>query len=311
MIFTITMNPAIDKTIQIPNFSIGAVNRIEMLRLDAGGKGINVSKCLSALGQSSVAGVLLGGETGKLIQELLTDDRITLVPVEIARETRTNIKIVDQVRKENTDINEAGPMVYCKDTDALKKMIKEQISTGDILILSGSLPRGIGAGLYGTWISEFRSLGVRVFLDASGEALKEGVKNCPFFIKPNREELSGLIRQPIYSAMQCAEAAQSLIREGIENVIVSMGADGALFASRNENWFAKAPTVKVSSTVGAGDSMVAAMAYGLEHHMENKEILRLAIAMGTASVTCDGTQAPTLEDVTRLIDEIEIQEVFS
>lgn len=309
MIYTITLNPAIDKTVMIPNFMAGEVNRVQSLRTDAGGKGINVSKCLANLGAKSVAGAILGGTTGDEILALLKEKGLEVLAAEVSGQSRTNMKIIDQEQGKNTDINEPGPevseTVLCK----LRDEIGEKIQSGDIVILSGSLPKGAPTSLYGEWISYFHKLGAVVFLDADGKAMQEGIEAVPYLVKPNDVELSRLVGRELSGEAEYIEAGKSLMEKGIKEVVISLGGDGAIFLSDDGIFKADALKVPVLSTVGAGDSMVAAMAYGLEKQLPREKKIQLAVAIGAASVMCDGTQAPEAETVWKLAEQVHVQEV--
>lgn len=309
MIYTVTLNPAIDKTVEIPNFTTGKVNRIQSLRIDAGGKGINVTKCLANLGMESVAAMLLGGSSGEKIRHMLASQGIQTLAVSVPGETRTNLKVIDPIGHTNTDINEPGPVVTQEELDGLKNQIGQRIHAGDMVILSGSLPKGASSATYRTWCEYFRELGALVYLDADGEAMREGIQAIPYLIKPNDEELSRLLGKPLHSLEDLVLAGRSLLAAGIQEVVISLGAKGGLFLNKDGCYLAEALTVPVRSTVGAGDSMVAAMAYGKEKNLPRQQQIRFAIAMGAASVMCDGTQAPDQELVRELAKQVKIQEV--
>lgn len=309
MIYTVTLNPAIDKTVVIPDFAAGEVNRVQSLRIDAGGKGINVSKCLDSLGVKSIAGAILGGTTGEQILTLLAQKELEVLSVFIPDQSRTNLKIIDPEQGKNTDINEPGPRVPESALLELRDGIGAKICPGDIVILSGSLPGGADVSLYGRWISFFHSLGAVVFLDADGEAMQEGIKAIPYLIKPNEVELSRIVGRDLSAQQEFIEAGKALMQMGIKEVVISLGSDGAIFISEDGIFKADALKVPVLSTVGAGDSMVAAMAYGLEKKLPRRKRIQLAVAIGAASVMCDGTQAPDAELVWKLAEQVEIQEV--
>lgn len=309
MIYTVTLNPAIDKTVEIPGFTAGKVNRIQSLRVDAGGKGINVTKCLTNLGTDSTAAMLVGGSSGKNIQQMLAEQNIRTLAVSVSGETRTNLKIIDPTGHSNTDINEPGPFVGEEALDELKKQIAQQIHAGDAVILSGSLPKGADPATYKTWCTYFQELGALVYLDADGEAMKEGIQAVPYMVKPNDEELSRLLGKPLETLEDLVQAGQSLLNMGIQDVVISLGSKGGLFLNREGCFLAEALKVPVRSTVGAGDSMVAAMAYGKEKNLPRQQQIQLAVAMGAASVMCDGTQAPDRELVWELAKQVTIKEV--
>lgn len=309
MIYTVTLNPAIDKTVVIPNFSAGNVNRIQSLRTDAGGKGINVSKCLNSLGAKSISGALLGGSTGEQILSAMTQMGLNPLHVAVSGQTRTNLKIIDPERGENTDINEPGPEVSEASVLELRNRIGDKIRPGDIVILSGSLPKGAVPSLYREWTDFFNALGATVFLDADGEPMRQGILASPYLVKPNDLELSRIAGRELTGQEALIEAGEVLRKTGIREVVISLGAEGAIFLSADGRYKASSLHVPVLSTVGAGDSMVAAMAYGLEKGLPREKQIRLAVAMGAASVMCDGSQAPDAELVWQLAEKVEIQEV--
>jgi len=306
MIYTVTLNPAVDKTVTIPNFASGAVNRIQTIRIDAGGKGINVSKCLQSLGMDSVVCAILGGNSGNQILSMVKKMGLTVLPVTVDGETRTNLKIVDTERCENTDINEPGPAVAETVIGQLRFEIAQKITAGDIVILSGSLPKGVQTSLYREWSEFFGAMGVTVILDADGEQMRLGVQAKPYLIKPNDLELSQLVGRPLETEEDLILAGRELQNSGIREILISRGEKGALYLSREGTYRAEGLRVPVLSTVGAGDSMVAAVAYGFEKKMTAADRLRLAVAMGSASVTCSGTQAPEPELVWDLYEKVSV-----
>ena len=309
MIYTVTLNPAIDKTAQIPSFTAGTVHRITSLREDAGGKGINVSKCLKALGTQSVAAMILAGETGKHLAELVRAEGLSVLSATAEGQTRTNLKIVDAQRGENTDINEPGPAVTEEILSSLLEALSATACVGDIVILAGSLPKGVPADTYGRWTEYFGAMGVRVFLDADGSCMAEGIKGRPWLIKPNELELAMVLGRSLETEEQILAGGQELLAMGISNVVISMGGDGAFFLWEDAVYRARSLSVPVCSTVGAGDSVVAAMAYGLERKLPKEEQIRLAMAMGAASVMQSGTQAPDIETVWKLAKQVELQKL--
>lgn len=297
MIITVTMNPAVDKTVEIENFRIGAVNRISSLRLDAGGKGINVSKTVKAIGGSSLASGLLAGGAGQFIKGYLDQAGIDNDFVFIKGETRTNVKVVDRVNHTNTDINEPGPVVSAEDIGQLERKVFDCLNRDSLLILSGSIPANVSAGIYKGWIERARKAEARVLLDADGELMREGIKAEPYLIKPNINELERLMGRRLESVESIAGAAKSLIGTGIKVIAVSLGAEGAIFANESCIIHAEGLKVEVRSTVGAGDAMVAALAVALERDYSFEKAVALSVAAGTANVATEGTQPPALADV--------------
>lgn len=307
MIYTVTLNPAIDKTVQVPGFTLDAVNRVTELRQDAGGKGINVSKVIAKLGGTSEAWVILAGQSGQWLENALAEMGIATHAVWVDGQSRTNLKVVDADGHTNTDINEPGPQI---DDTLLNKMLAElsnTVAAGDIVVLSGSLPQGVARDTYETWGRVLRMMGCKVFLDADGDALKAGLAARPYFTKPNDHELSALVGRALTTPVQIAAAAQELVARGINTVCISMGSKGGLLATEKGTWFSSPVKVKVGSTVGAGDSVVAAFAFAEESGMDVAESLKLAMATGAANVMESGTQAAERTVVESLLSQVTVE----
>lgn len=291
MVITVTLNPAVDKTVEIGNFEIGAVNRVSSVRLDAGGKGINVSKVIRSLGGKSKASGILGGAAGGFIKEYLDRLGIENDFLFIKGETRTNLKIVDGSRKISTDINEPGPPVTREDVENLKRIVFEDLGEGSVVVFSGSVPGNVDKDIYERWIEAAGKAGAKTILDADGELLKRGVKAGPFLIKPNIHELERLFETRIKDAREAEGLARKLMEShGIEMAAVSLGEKGAVFLNKEKSLLAHGIKVEVKSTVGAGDAMVAALAYALAKGWSFEEAARLAVASATANVMTSGTQ---------------------
>lgn len=301
MVTTVTLNPAMDKTVQIHHFRVGEVNRVVRLRTDPGGKGINVSKVLAALGGRSRIVAVLGGATGQKLADALAQQGLDTDLVLAAAETRTNLKIIDPTGGTNTDVNEPGSPMAPETLAQVEQKLDQTLTPGDILVLAGSLPAGVPPTWYRDCILRYGDRGVKVFLDADDRLLQLGIQGNPYFIKPNREELSRIWGGSLDSPEQIAQAAASLHRGGIAKVMVSLGGEGALLVSDQGTLYAPAVPVEVNSTVGAGDSMVAAFTYGQEQGLTDRESFCLAMAAGAAAVGCSGTQAPDREAIHRLL----------
>ena len=306
MIYTVTLNPAIDKTVVIENMRPGSVNRVASVRVDAGGKGINVSKCLKNLGETSVAAAIFAGSAGEQLTAMLAELEIPVLAVQTKGQSRTNLKIIDPIQKENTDINEPGPKVDGVLLEDLKEKLGSCVKPGDQVILSGSLPAGVDRGLYGQWTAYFRSLNACVYLDADGEPMQKGMAAIPYMIKPNDAELAALLGKTSLTLEEMIQEGKRLRDTGIEEIVISLGGDGALFVSKDGVFRVEGLPVEVKSTVGAGDSMGAAMAYAHAESLSRETRIRLAVAMGAASVMQDGTQPPEAALVWKLADQVKI-----
>lgn len=307
MIYTVTLNPALDKTATVPGLTVDSVNRIRDLREDPGGKGINVSKVIAKLGGTSRAVALLGGSVGEKIKAMLAEQGIDVWAFEAMGETRTNLKVVDPELGTHTDINEPGPEAGVAQLDAMLSALVGAIAAGDVVVLSGSLPAGAPVGTYDAWCRACAGAGALVFLDADGEALARGLDACPFLAKPNDAELSRLCGRALETEAQIADEARRLVRGGVGRVVVSMGGAGAVVADGGRVLLARSPRVKVGSTVGAGDSVVAALAYAQERGMDLEDAVRLAMATGAANVMQTGTQAAERSLVDELLPRVTLE----
>ena len=309
MIYTVTLNPALDKTAQVPRFTVDEVNRITELREDPGGKGINVSKVIDRLGGRSRAVALLGGSVGAKIAGTLDEAGIDVWAFEASGETRTNLKVVDDELDTHTDINEPGPEATVAQLDTMLSALVQELAHGDIVVLSGSLPKGAPVGTYGAWARACAKAGAKVFLDADGDALTRGLDALPHLVKPNDAELSRLCGKTLEDEREIAVVARTLVDRGIARVVVSMGGKGAVMAEKDRVLLARSPKVRVGSTVGAGDSVVAALAYAEERGMSLDETARLAIAAGAANVMQSGTQAAERDLVDSLLGKVTLEEL--
>lgn len=304
MIYTVTLNPALDKTATVENLRLDSVNRISELRVDPGGKGINVSKVVRELGAKTVAIALLGGHTGTMLRNMLAELGIECKVLEVEGETRTNLKIKDPALKTNTDINEPGPEVTDEQLRGMLDGLVGEVGGGDIVVLSGSLPRGAAADTYKVWVAALKKTGAKVYLDADGDKLVRGIEAKPDLIKPNEIELGAMMGRTLDADEKIVEAARELIDGGLDRVMVSMGGAGALYVARDVTIKANPVKVPVGSTVGAGDSVVAALAYAQDKGLSLEDTMRLAMATGAANVMQSGTQAAPRELVDSLIDKV-------
>lgn len=307
MIITVTLNPAVDKTIEIDDFKIGTVNRVRNLRVDAGGKGINVSKVIKSLGDTSKAVGILSGKSGSFIKEYLDKESIENDFTFTEGETRTNVKVVDKISHTNTDINEYGPDVSDKDLEEVAKKFSEGLNDSSVIIFSGSIPKNVNKNIYRLWIEKAKAKGAKTLLDADGELLKEGLEAGPYLIKPNIHELEGLYGQKINNREEAVKLSRKLFNYGVKVIALSLGEEGALFIKEGAAVFAQGIKVSVNSTVGAGDSMVAALAVAINRGYDFERAIKLSVACGTASVTTSGTQAADLETVSQFEKMVKLE----
>lgn len=310
MIYTVTLNPALDKTVRISEMTIDRVNRISSMRTDPGGKGINVSKVIQKLGGHSIATGILGGSTGHRIQDALQSMEIESDFLFADGETRTNLKVVDPVLHTNTDINEPGLTVSEELLQKLLESLSKKLTSKDIVVLSGSLPKGAPRDTYKTWGMACRKTGAKVILDADGELLAAGLEASPYLIKPNNHEISRLLGKELVTPQELCSAARSLMKQySIEKAVVSMGSAGALYVTRDRTLYAEGLKVTVGSTVGAGDSVVAALAFAEERGLTLEETVRLSTATSAANVMSSGTQAAEYDLIQSLLPLVVFHEL--
>ena len=284
-VVTVTLNPAIDRTVVIPNFAAGEVNRVESFRDEAGGKGVNVATALALSGARVAATGLLGSANDMLFRDHFKRHRIQDSFVRIPAETRTGIKVTDPKRAETTDINFPGAVANGRQLCEVERTMKRLLQPQTWCVLAGSLPPGPDADIYGRWIGGLNRYGRPSLLDTSGKALQLGLDAGPTIVKPNVAELEGLIGQKLRARSAILRAASSLLNSKTKLVVVSMGGDGALFISARESLLAKPPRVKVITTVGAGDAMVAGILFGQLKKSSLAHLAKTATAFSLDTIT--------------------------
>lgn len=307
MIVTVTMNPAIDKTVEIDTLCPGGLNRIQRVEYDAGGKGINVSKTIKELGGESIAVGFLGGNSGRTIENVLNQKGIRNDFVWVDQETRTNTKVFEK-SGELTELNEPGPVISPEQSQELLDKISAYASEGTLVILAGSIPSGVDSDIYAQIIQMVHEKGGKVLLDADGKLFRQALKAVPDIIKPNRvelEEYMGIDYRA--SEKELLDAAEKFLESGIETIAVSMGKSGAMFVRDGYQVKCPALSVKSHSTVGAGDAMVAALAYAWDQKLGSEDTVKLCMAASAGAVTTVGTKPPSREVVDELINRVVIQ----
>lgn len=308
MVITVTMNPAVDKTAEVESYNVGGTNVLKKVIIDIGGKGINVSKTLRVLNRPNVACGLIGGISGQLIRNGLKKQMIMADFVQIEGESRTNLKV--NTLFGITEFNEPGPRVSMEELQELMKKLKSLAKPGNFFVLSGSLPEGVPSDIYQKIIQMCHSCGCKVFLDTSGEALRQGIKAEPDYLKPNLGELldlyghSGSFKNKEEMISWVKEKALELWSNGAKLVTVSLGADGAVFADGLEAMYVPAKKVEVASTVGAGDAMTAAITYCVEANMHFRDIIRYAMAVSGAACVTEGTKPPEKDVIVKLLRQV-------
>jgi 1-phosphofructokinase len=307
MFYTVYLNPTIDKTMYLHEFFPGQTNRPYRVIEDGAGKAINVAVVLKELGADVACFGLLPTD-GQMIQNRLEDCSVPYEFLETDGRARVNIKLFDDRKKTVTEINERGSRISDEKLRLIANKIRTAARSGDWIFLTGSLPDGCAPCFYADMIDELHKRGVRCVLDAAGDALAAGIAARPYFIKPNREEISTLCSLHEPDIGEIARAAKRLAEEGISYVMVSLGSEGALIADRSEVLFAESLKTTVLSTVGAGDSMIAAAVSQVDKNME--AALKSGVAAASASVMQEGTKLMKRVDYDRLLGAVKVKKIL-
>ncbi|MET3684112.1 1-phosphofructokinase [Alkalibacillus flavidus] len=307
---TVTLNPALDKTISLSEFQVGGLNRLETMPiLDPGGKGVNVAKVLKQLNITPHATGFTAGSTGKTIGHALDQLDIHHNFQEVTGDVRTNLKIVDQSQGVTTEINEPGFTVDHNDLQALQEKLTSLLPETTYVVLGGSTPSGIGDHQYKEFINLAHEYGVKTILDASGPALKEGLRAKPFAIKPNIHELEELYDTTFESTESIVQACRDIVADGVNMVVVSLGGDGALFINEDQAYLVKPFPITPQSTVGAGDSMVGAMVYALTQGYDFETLAKWATTAGTITASKAGTTVCTLDEIQTHVSSVTVESI--
>ncbi len=308
MIYTVTANPALDRFIEVQELRNDDANRIESEKSYAGGKGIDASRVIQVLGGQSVALGFIGGFNGMELEQRLLRQGVVCDFVETRGDTRTNIIIYVRSTGSYTTFNAKGPDVNEVETKELLDKIR-RLEDVSYMIISGSIPTGVGLDIYRQIVDIARKKGAFVALDADGEVMRNGIEAGPSIIKPNIHELGRLMGRDISDIKGALDAAVELKKKEIDIILVSMGGKGALLVSDSTRLIAVPPKITLGSTVGAGDSLLAAFVLGHFQGRRLSECLRFGVAAGAASSMTPGTELCKREDVEALMPKVDIKEV--
>lgn len=303
-ILTITLNPAIDLTIELAELKLGAVNRQEHSQSHAAGKGLNVAQVLKDLGHDIIVSGFLGTSNKDVFLKHFEKQGFEQQFVFVEGETRHNIKVAESSGR-MTDINGKGFCVDQTAKEALYQQLANHLAKVDAVVVSGSLPQGFSALELKELIIWLKKQEKKVAVDTSGTALASAIEANPWLIKPNTDELTETYHLPATTFAEQQAIFQKQPNK-IENIVISMGADGVNWLNPTHNLHAKAPKVTVKSTVGAGDSMVAGMVHGLVTQATPEDTLKTATALGSHAVTQIGFGVPKLSVIEDLKQQISI-----
>lgn len=304
MILTVTLNPSVDRTVILNGLQLHDTNRIVRTEIDAGGKGINLSRIALRLGARTVATGFLGGDEGAYIRMRLDRDGVPYRFAETAGDTRVNINIEDGSEAPPTTLNEHGPTISAAEGQLLEDLLVALAPKAQWVCMGGSIPPGLDQSVYAALTDLAKGAGAKVCVDADGDAMKLALERQPNLIKPNRDEAERLLGRSLKSANEAANAAFDLRRKGIEYAMISLGSEGAVLACEEGVFLAVPPDVQAVSTIGSGDSLLGGFIASLISGAPVEQALMVGIASGTATALSNGAEIGRAEDIQRLLPHV-------
>ena len=306
MIYTLTLNPALDLELSVAEILFNQVVRASQVRVDCGGKGFNISRALAKLGTPSVALGLVGGKTGERLAEELEKQGVKVEFTWISAETRTNVAIVTTPLTNYIKVNQPGPTITSHEMASLLEKVQSLVGPGDLWALSGSLPPGAASDAYQPLISAIQSSGGKALIDADGDTLHQACREKPYLVKPNAIEASQLAGIQIHSPADARQAAGLFHAMGVIVVMVTLAEQGAVISDGKNAWWARPPQVTVQSPIGAGDAALAGYIWGMVQGNGLPDALRMAVASGSASASLPGTAVADMDLIGSIADKVEV-----
>jgi 1-phosphofructokinase family hexose kinase len=312
-IVCVSANPAMDRRLRVASLAVGEVNRAKSASGLAGGKAAHVAMAARAMGAKAAWVGLLGGAIGQECAAQLKVLDIEVIAVHTAASTRVNLEVIEDSGRV-TEILEPGPPPTAKEIAEFLRACSGRIQEaggGALLVISGSLPSGVSADFYVSLIETARRAGAQVFVDSSGEALRESVKANPDFVKVNRSEAEALLGRSLKSSQEAAEAALEIIQRGAGSAAITMGKEGLVWVEHRDGpvWMARPASAKVVSTVGCGDATLAGFAYATIQGITGESAVRLATACGAANCAASAPGRINFAEVQSLLPQIEVREI--
>ena len=307
LVATITLNPALDLTFEVDGLEPGESTRVQAVRRDAGGKGLNVSRVIQEYGGRTIACGLVGGDIGAVVSRFLSDEGVTTAFTHISGETRQNVIVLGRTDGADVRLSAPGPHVLPEEMDRLTKLVCCLPEQPALLVMSGSLPPGVPSDAYPSLADEAQQRGIDVALDADGDTLRSGLQARPFLIKPNRYEASAVLGRPLPARQDLVAAAKDLRALGSQWVALTSGAGDVVLAGPDGVVIATPPAVRARSAVGAGDSFLGVLVLRLLEGGEPAQALRWAVAAGAATAAAPGTSIGHAHAAERLLDAVTIQ----
>lgn len=308
MIVTLTVNPAIDRTINVDRLAFEDRAYILSSKDTPGGRGINAATVIHSFGGKTLAVLPAGGATGLRFEEFLKDSGFPVVIVRIRNKVRTNLTLIDR-HGLTMKLNDPGPTLDKGEVAKVDKAVRARLDGVNWLMLCGSLPPGVPDDFYASLIDFAHRKGVKTLLDTDGEALRLGLEARPTVVKPNQAEAERLLNAALLTRTQTLSAAEQFVRLGAESVILSLGSKGVVASFHGEMSEVIPPHIHALSPIGAGDALVAAFLWSMETNNDYREALRWGVAAGSASAALPGMRFATLEDTRKLYPEVEMRKV--
>lgn len=308
MILVVCLNLAIDITVEVEHLELGQVHRSTSTLREAGGKGVNVARVLQTLGAPCILIGFLGGAAGEFIADSLSREGISCAPCPIQSESRSCYIVTETQRSLQTVVNEAGPQVNAAESLQFQKQFSALLNDVDLVMISGSLPPGVAHDTYAQLISLAQATGKRTLLDSSAAALTLAFEARPFLLKVNDAEANTLFGQRVTTPAETAAAAQQFCSGSTEVVMITLGADGAVLSSRQENYLITPPKVQAKNSVGSGDAAFAGLAAALSSGLPMEQAGRLAVAAGTANALHGGGHC-TMAEIMDLQDRVQVKRI--
>ena len=303
-IITLTLNPAFDIHCHADGFLPYRESIVEITSRDAGGKGVNISRALCAFSRSNTAVIVVGDENGEEFCNLLAKESISVTFITCHGRIRENITLHES-QKPETRISFGGFALEASAFEEIQGKIGE-CDENTLITFTGSIPKGIEKTEVMRMLADFRMRGAKVVIDSRSVTLSEILECRPWLIKPNLHEMEGYIGREIKTVEDAATVAKELCACGVENVMISLGENGAVLATEKGTFYAKAPSVSVKSTIGAGDSSIAGFLDAYAEGLSQEEMLKRAVAFGTASCMREGTKPPLPKDVLKILEKIAV-----
>jgi 1-phosphofructokinase family hexose kinase len=308
MILTLSVNPAIDRTITTDRINYEDRIYIRSSLEQAGGKGINAARVLQGLGAPVAALATAGGAAGQQFAELLKSSGLPVSLIPISKAIRRNLTISDQ-QGLTIKLDEPGPRISAEEERKIEAAVRRKLAGADWLMLCGSLSPGMSADFYARLIGAAREKGVRTLLDTGGEALRLGLDARPALVKPNKPEAERLLGRPLLTRQQSLEALGEIAAMGPEGVVLSLGSEGAMGVCGDGRYLAAAPEIQMACPIGAGDALAATCVWALSSGRSFPEALRWGVAAGTAAAATPGTSFASFSETQQMLERVAVEAI--